>query len=100
MLHESWDRSVVIVLMMPHMKIVSRASRPGLLVGLFRILCDGLCTAHRFHTDELDHTCRIGCPDELDSLTHYNECPGLYNIFSFSRDMLRYCHKETISYTT
>ena len=44
----------------PHMKSVSRASRPGLLVGFLRILCNGLCTAQRFHTDEHDHTCRIG----------------------------------------
>ena len=63
------------------MKIVSRASRPGLLVGFLRILCNGLCTAQRFHTAELDHTCRIGCPDEPDSLTHYNECPRLFTIF-------------------
>ena len=63
---------------LPHMKIVSRASRPGLLVGFFRILCNGLYTA------EHDHTCRIGCPDEPDSLTHYNACPRLFNIlFSF-----------------
>ena len=53
----------------PDMKSVSRASRPG--------LCSGLCTAQRFHTDEHDHTCRIGCPDEPGSLTHYNECPRL-----------------------
>ena len=35
----------------------------------------------RFHTEEHDHTCRVGCPNEPDSLTHYNECPRLYNIF-------------------
>ena len=63
-----------------HMKLVSRASRPGLL-GFLRILCNGLCTAQRFHTEDHDHTCRVGCPDEPDSLTHYNECPRLYNIF-------------------
>ena len=66
---------------LPHMKRVSRASRPGLLVGFLRILCNGLCTARRFHTAENDHTCRIGCPDEPDSLTHYNMCPRLYNFF-------------------
>ena len=66
---------------LPHMQIVSRASRPGLLVGFLRILCNGLCTARRFHTAEHDHTCRVGCPDEPDSLTHYNECPRLHNIF-------------------
>ena len=64
-----------------HMKNVLRASRPGLLVGFLRILCNGLCTALRFHTEEFDHTCRIGCPDERNSLTHYNECPTLHSIF-------------------
>ena len=63
------------------MKRVSRASRPGLLVGFLRILCNGLCTARRFHTAENDHTCRIGCPDEPDSLTQCNVCSRLYNIF-------------------
>ena len=66
---------------LPHMKLVSRASRPGLLVGFLRILCNRLCTAQRFHTEEHDHTCRIGCPNEPDSVSHYNECPRLYNIF-------------------
>ena len=55
------------------MKIVSRASRPGLLVGFLRILCNGLCTAQRFHTEEHEHTCRVGGP---------NECPRLYKIFT------------------
>ena len=64
-----------------HMKSVSRASRSGLLVGFLRILCSGLCIARRFHTDEHDQTCRVGCPNEPDSLTHYNKCPRLYNIF-------------------
>ena len=47
-----------------HLKKVSCASRPGLLVGFLRILCNGLCTARRFHTIENVHTCRMGCPDE------------------------------------
>ena len=51
-----------------HMKLVSRACRPGLLVGLVRILCNGLCIAQRIHAEEHDHTCRIGCPNEPDSL--------------------------------
>ena len=67
------------------MKIVSRASRSGLLVGFLRILCNEQCITQRFHTEEHDHTCRVGCPNEPDSLTHYNECPRLYNIFSFWR---------------
>ena len=66
---------------LPHMKRVSCASRPGLLVGFLCILCNGLCSAQRFHTGEHEHTCRVGCPNEPDSLTHYNECPRLYNIF-------------------
>ena len=64
------------------------ASRFGLLVGFLRILCDGLYTAQRFHT------CRVGCPNEPDSLSHYNECPRLYNIFLLSGDMLQYCHRD------
>ena len=55
---------------LPRMKLVSRASRPWLIVGFLRILCNGLCTAQRFHTEEHDHTCRVGCPNEPDSLSH------------------------------
>ena len=84
---------------LPHLKRVSRASRPGLLVGFLRILCNGLCTAQRFHTAENDHTCRVGCPNEPGSLTQYNECPRLRNLFLFG-DMLRYCHRENIFYLT
>ena len=59
-----------------HMKLVSRASRPGLTVGFLRVLCNGLCTAQRLHTGGEEQTCRVGCPDEPDSLSpsHYNEC--------------------------
>ena len=46
---------------LPHMKLVSRASRPGLTVGILRILYNGLCTALRCHTEEHDNTCRVGC---------------------------------------
>ena len=66
---------------LPHMKRVSRASRPGLLVGFLRILCNGLCTAQRFHTAEDDHTCRIGCPDAPDSLSHYIGVPDCTTSF-------------------
>ena len=66
---------------LPHMKLASRASRPGLTVGFLRILCNGLCTARRFHTEGDEQTCRVGCRDEPDSLLHCNECPLLYNIF-------------------
>ena len=68
---------------LPRMKLASRASRPGLTVGFLRILCNGLCTAQRFHIEGDEQTCRVGCPDERDSLSlsHYNECPLLYNMF-------------------
>ena len=79
------------------MKSVSCASRPGLLVGFLRILCNGLCTARRYHTAENDHTCRIGCPDEPGSLTHCNECPRLYNIFlSFWRHATILPHRNRL----
>ena len=58
------------------MKLASRASRPGLPVGFLRILFNGLCTAQRFHVEGEAQMCRIG------SLSHYNECPLLYNLFA------------------
>ena len=64
------------------MKLASRASRPGLTVGFLRILCNGLCTAQRFHVEGEAQMCRIGCPDEPDSPSHYDECPLLYNLFA------------------
>ena len=81
------------------MNLVSRASRVGLTVGSFLILCCGLCTAQRFHTEEHDNKWHVGCPNEPDSLTHHVECTKLCNIF-LSGDMPQYCHKEIISYTT
>ena len=63
------------------MRLASRASRPGLTVGFLRILCNGLCTAQRFRTEGDEQTCRVGCPNEPDSLSHYNECPLLKRMF-------------------
>ena len=80
-----------------HMKSVSRASRPGLLVGFLRILCNGLCTAQTFHTEEHDHTCRVGSPNEPDSLTHYNECPRLYNTCFFLETCYDFATKKSFS---
>ena len=85
--------------MLPHMKSVSRASRPGLLVGFLRILCNGLCTAQRFHTEEHDHTCRIGCANELVFHTTMS-VPGCTFCWFLSGDMLRYCHKKIFFYMT
>ena len=44
----------------------SKALRP---ISRHRVVCSGLCTARRFLTAENDHTCRVGCPDEPDSLS-------------------------------
>ena len=67
---------------LPQMKFASRASRPGLTVGLLRILCNGLCTAKRCHVEGEEQRCRVGCSDEPDSLSHHHECPLLYNFFA------------------
>ena len=53
----------------------ARDSRPELAVGILRVLCNGVCTAQRFHIDGEEKRCRVGCHDEPDSLSHYNECP-------------------------
>ena len=64
------------------MKLASRASRPGLTVGFLRILCNGLCTAGRFHVEGEEQMYQVGCPDEPGSVPYYNECPLLYNLFA------------------
>ena len=81
---------------LPHMKLASRASRPGLTVGFLRIPCDGLCTAQRFHSEGDEQTCRVGCPDEPDSLSHYNECPLLTMWLLLFGSRLLCFHGETI----
>ena len=65
------------------MKLAPRASRPGLTVRSLRILCKGLC--RRFHAEGQEQMCKVECPDEPDSLLHYNECPLLYNFFASVR---------------
>ena len=52
----------------PHLKLASNASRPGLAVGILCVLCNGPCTAQRFHNDEQEHACHVGCPEKPDSL--------------------------------
>ena len=34
----------------------------------------------RFHVEGEAQRCRLGCPDEPDSLSHHNECPLLHNL--------------------
>ena len=53
----------------------ARASRPGLAVGILRVLCTDMCTAKRVHVDNEEQACRVGCLDESDCLSHYNKCP-------------------------
>ena len=93
-----WDRSAICRMadILPHMKLASRASRPGLTVDFLRIHCNGLCTAQRFHTESYEQMCRVGCPNEPDSLSHYNECPILYCMFFLSGDRLLCFHGEVI----
>ena len=59
---------------------MSHVSLPGLTVGVLRILCNGQCTAQRFHSEGDEHTCRVECPNERDSLPHCNKCPRLYDL--------------------
>ena len=67
---------------LPQMCNASQASRPGLAVCILRVLCNGMCTAQRFHMECEEQRCRAGCQDEPASLSHYNECPLFYNFFT------------------
>ena len=51
-----------IVEILPHMKLVSRAARPGLAFVFLRILCNVLCTAQRFHTEIEEQIGRLDHP--------------------------------------
>ena len=68
---------------LPQMCLASRTSRLGLAVGLSRVFCNGMCTAQRLlYFEGEEQRCRAGCQDEPDSLSHYKECPLLYNFFT------------------
>ena len=72
---------------LPHMKLVSRTSRLGLLVGFLRILRNGL-----LHSKNIITLAVFDAQMNL-ALTHYTGC----TIFLFRPgDMLRYCHREVI----
>ena len=62
-----------------HMKLASRAARPGLIVGFIRILCNGLCTAERFHTEGDVNNYVVLDARMHPTLPHFNECSLLYN---------------------
>ena len=78
------------------MKLASRASRPRLTVGFLRILCSGLCTVQRLHVEGDAQMCRMGLPDEPESLSHYNECHLPYNFLPQYGDRLQHYHGEAI----
>ena len=79
------------------MKLVSRASRPGLIVGVLRILCNGLCTAQTLYTEDCERTCRVGCPTLSLITTNALVCMICFDFFG---DTLLCFHGETISYMT
>ena len=63
----------------------------GLVVGALRIVCNGLCTAARFHTAEENPGCLLGCHEGLDSIRHCNRCPTLFE--SLWRFSMIFCSK-------
>ena len=67
---------------LPHMKLASRASRLGLLLVSCASSAMVLCTTQTSHVEGEAQMCRVGCPDEPDSLSHHNERPLLYNVFA------------------
>ena len=69
-------------------------------VRFLRIVCNGLCIAQRFHVEDEEQICRIGCPDELDSLSHYNECPLIVRYVFLVGDRLLCNHGEATSLLT
>ena len=81
-LQEFLDRSVAFALWRFSLHEFCVVCRPSWSHCWFlRILCNGFCTAQRFHTEGVEQMCRIGCLDEPDPLAHHNECPLLYNLF-------------------
>ena len=57
----------------------ARASCPGLAVGILCVLCNGMCTAKRFHMDDEEEKCRVGYFVEPDLLSHNIEFSLLDN---------------------
>ena len=65
---------------LPMIRKAARATRPGLAVGILRLLCNGMCATKRLHVVNDDQTCSVGCNDEPDCLSHCNKCPLLFDI--------------------
>ena len=59
----------------------ARASRPGLAVGALRVFYAVACARQSGSMLTVrSKKCRVGCPGEPDSLTHYDKCPLSHNI--------------------
>ena len=43
----------------------AKSCRRGLVGGVLRVICNGICTA-RFHFDQDEQRCRVGCSDEVE----------------------------------
>ena len=56
----------------------ANSCKAGLVVGVLRIACDGLCTAVRFHIAEENPGCLLGVHEGLDCSRHYSRCPTLF----------------------
>ena len=78
MLFQASSASIVFTCSRSSYGPTANSCRPGLVVGL-RIACNGLCTAARFHNDEDDPWCRLGCTEGQYCLRHYNACPVRLN---------------------
>ena len=85
---------------LPHMELVSRASRPGLLVGFLRILCNGLCTAQRFSLKSLITHAVLEAQMNLTRSHITVSVPGCTTNLLLSGDIPQHCHKEIVSYMT
>ena len=96
----------------PVVRTAAGASRPGLAVGLLRVLCNGMCATKRFHIDNEEHSCRMGCPngpnaspittDVPSSPTFSARCGGTLSstfvkVIYYRVSSLRYC---TEAYST
>ena len=81
-----------------HMKIVSRASRPWLLVGFLRILSNGLLQKD-FTMKNMITPAVLAARMNLTLSLITMSVPKLYNIFMSFLRHATYCHKEIIFYT-
>ena len=68
---------------LPRMSRASRASRPGLAVGILCVLCNGVCMAQQVHMKGVKNKdVELDAKMNLTLLSHYNECRLLYNFFT------------------